>query len=137
MVPVTDLATRLYRDPRWVGDPVDVVGDEPLAVECLLRSYHHLFCLGIQFQDMERLRMGNAQAAAPQYDLRLVANQLLMADKHLATPGPEEELKKASWAERQKAGQGGWLLWCVLTVVVVALLVVIARLMPKQQPPPA
>jgi len=75
---------------------------------------------------------GNPEVAAPRYDLSLVANQLLTADKVTASLGPEERLKNPSWADRQKPGQGGWLLWGVLVIVVVALLAVIARMIPKQ-----
>jgi hypothetical protein len=78
---------------------------------------------------------GNPAVASPQYDLSLVAGQLLAADKRVAMLGAEEQLKKTSWAELQRPGQGGWLLWGVLAVMVIALLVLIARLIPKQTPP--
>jgi hypothetical protein len=78
---------------------------------------------------------GNLAVGAPQYDLSLVANQLLKADNHLGALGSEEQLKKPSWAERQTSGQGGLLFWGALAVVVVALLVVIARMIPKPSPP--
>jgi hypothetical protein len=57
---------------------------------------------------------------------------LLTAEKDNGTLGPEERLKSASWTERQKPGQGGWVLWGVLAFVVVALLAVIGRMIPKQ-----
>ena len=78
---------------------------------------------------------GNPAVGAPQYDLSLVANQLLMADKQLGSLASEEQLKKASWAERQTAGQGGLLFWGALAAVVIALLVIIARMVPKPTPP--
>ena len=44
------------------------------------------------------LYYGNPQAAAPRYDLSLVAGQLLAADQAEAALGAEEQLKK-SWGE--------------------------------------
>jgi hypothetical protein len=74
---------------------------------------------------------GNATARTPQYDLSLVANQLLLAEKQNATLGPEEQLKKPSWAERRTPGQTGFLFWGALVLVVGALLFLIARMIPK------
>jgi hypothetical protein len=81
------------------------------------------------------LYYGNPQGDSPHYDLSLVANQLLRADKAPATLGAQESWHKPSWAERQRPGKAGWLLWVVLGVVVLVLLAVIARLMPKPSPP--
>ena len=78
---------------------------------------------------------GNPQAAAPRYDLSLVAGQLLAAARQTASPGPEEQLRKSSWRENQIPGQGGIVFWGVLALVVVALLVIISRLLPKTSPP--
>jgi hypothetical protein len=83
------------------------------------------------------LYYGNPRAAAPSYDLNLVAGQLLAADKTPATPAAEQQLKKSSWIKSQTPGQGGVMLWGILAVVVVALLVIIARLLPKASPPPS
>jgi hypothetical protein len=80
------------------------------------------------------LYYGNAQAASPQYDLRLVAGQLLAADKSPARLGVGQVLRGPSWADAMAGREGGWLLWLVLGGVVAALLAVIAKLMPK---PPA
>jgi hypothetical protein len=78
------------------------------------------------------LYYGNPEARFPQYDLALVADELLAADKAVAKLGPEEQLKESSWREEfGTAGKGGVLLWGVLGVVVAGLLVVITRLLPK------
>ena len=78
------------------------------------------------------LYYGNPQAAAPRYDLSLVAGQLLAADQAPAALAAEEQLKK-SWSEGHSAGKGGVVFWGILALVVVALLVMISRLLP--QPP--
>lgn len=81
------------------------------------------------------LYYGNPRVLPPSYDLSLVAGGLLAADKATATLGPEERLKKSSWAESQKPGKGGIVFWGILAVVVIGLLVVISRLLPKTPPP--
>jgi hypothetical protein len=75
---------------------------------------------------------GNREAAPPRYDLALVAEQFLAAERSIAKAGPEEQLKGSSWTEgRPLAGVKGILFWGVLALVVIALLVVISRLLPK------
>jgi hypothetical protein len=83
------------------------------------------------------LYYGNSQVPPPSYDLSLVANQLLAADKKIASLGAEEQLKKSSWMENQRPGSGGVIFWGVLAVVVVVLLVIITRLLPQSPPPTA
>jgi hypothetical protein len=87
--------------------------------------------------DALSLYYGNSAASAPQYDLSLVANELLAADKAAASLGAEEALKKSAWRPTGMYGKGGVLFWGILALVVVVLLVVIARLLPKSdsQPP--
>jgi hypothetical protein len=92
-----------------------------------------LFKAGLN--DGPLLYYGNARAAAPRYDLSLVANELLAADKTAATLGAEEQLQKSSWRENQIPGKGGVLFWAVLALVVVVLLAIISRLLPKSAPP--
>jgi hypothetical protein len=81
------------------------------------------------------LYYGNPRAAAPSYDLSLVAGQLLSADKAIASPGAEQQLLKSSWREHEIPGQGGVVFWGILALVVVVLLVIISRLLPKAPPP--
>jgi hypothetical protein len=81
------------------------------------------------------LYYGNSQVSPPSYDLSLVANQLLAADKKIASLGAGEQLKKSSWFENQRPGSGGLIFWGVLAVVVVVLLVIITRLLPQSLPP--
>jgi hypothetical protein len=82
------------------------------------------------------LYYGNPRVAAPSYDLSLVADQLLAAEKSTATLAAQEQLKPSSWSNRPMPGSGGLVFWGILAVVVVVLLVVISRLLPKASPPP-
>lgn len=76
---------------------------------------------------------GNRQAAAPRYDLSLVAPELLRAEKSPVALGAEESLKsKGERAGEAISAHGSWMLWGTLAIVVVALLVVIARLLPRE-----
>ncbi len=79
---------------------------------------------------------GEPYVKAPHYDLSLVANELLAADKATASLGTEEVLKQPE-TPKGTPGKGGAVFWGILGLVVVALLVVIARLLPKSdvQPP--
>ncbi len=77
------------------------------------------------------LYYGNAQASPPRYDLSLVANQLLAAEKSPATLVAEQPLKKSARDDYHAVGNGGLVFWGILAVVVVGLLFVIARLLPK------
>jgi hypothetical protein len=83
------------------------------------------------------LYYGNPRVASPRYDLSLVAGQLLSADKAIASPGTEQQLRKSSWREHEIPGQGGVVFWGILALVVVVLLIIISRLLPKSPPPPA
>lgn len=82
------------------------------------------------------LYYGNALASAPQYDLSLVANQLLSADKAIASLGAQEQVRKSSWRPYERAGRGGVAFWAILGSVVVVLLVIISRLLPKSEAQP-
>ena len=77
------------------------------------------------------LYYGNPRVSSPSYDLSLVANQLLAADKKITSLSGEQQLKKSSWRENEVPGQGGIVFWGILAVVVVVLLVIISRLLPK------
>jgi hypothetical protein len=81
------------------------------------------------------LYYGNPQVAPPSYDLSLVAEQLLTAEKNVASLFAEEQLKEPSWYKNQMPSQGGVLLWGILAMVVVVLVFIISRLLPNSQPP--
>jgi hypothetical protein len=80
------------------------------------------------------LYYGNPRAAAPRYDLSLVAGQLLAADHSEATLAAEEKLK-TSWGEGRRPGTGGVVFWGMLAVVVAVLLIIISRLLPQSTRP--
>lgn len=79
------------------------------------------------------LYYGNAKATTPEYDLTLVGNELLAAEKSTAKLGPQEELKGTSGTPRL-AGAGHWIFWFALGAVVVVLLWLISQLLPKTPP---
>jgi hypothetical protein len=81
------------------------------------------------------LYYGNVRALSPSYDLGLVADQLVTADKATALLGGEEQLQKSSWRDGLTPGKGGVLFWGILALVVVVLLVIISRLLPRTPPP--
>jgi hypothetical protein len=73
---------------------------------------------------------GNPNATAPRYDLALVADQLIAAEKNIATLGAEETAARSKWSGLS-AQRAGILFWGALSLVVIVLLVVVARLLPK------
>ena len=80
------------------------------------------------------LYYGNVRAMRPSYDLTLVADQLVTADKAVATPAAEERLGGFSWRDGLTPGKGGVVFWGILALVVIVLLAVISRLLPKTPP---
>lgn len=81
------------------------------------------------------LYYGNPRVSSPSYDLSLVADELLAADKKIAVLSNEQQLKKSSWRENEVPGKGGVVFWGILAVVVMGLLVIISQLFPKAQSP--
>ena len=81
------------------------------------------------------LYYGNPRVDSPRYDLSLVAGQLLAADKAVASPTAEQQLRKSSWREHEISRTGGVVFWGILSLVVVVLLIIISRLLPKSPPP--
>jgi hypothetical protein len=80
---------------------------------------------------MVLLYYGRVSAPMPNYDLGLIAPQVLSADHQQAALGPEEKLGSAKkWFEWEKT-PAGVLFWSALTLVVAGLLFVISRLLPK------
>jgi hypothetical protein len=78
------------------------------------------------------LYYGNSSVGSPQYDLDLIAPQLLAEEKTIGTLGAEEQLKKSPVGELlQLSNTRSVVFWVALALVVVVLLVVIARLLPK------
>jgi Protein of unknown function (DUF3999) len=76
------------------------------------------------------LYYGNEEAAAPRYDAKLIAAQLLRSERTPAALGSQEILKSERVTEAL-TGSARYIFWGVLGIVVVALLVLISRLLPK------
>lgn len=73
---------------------------------------------------------GNPKATAPQYDLRLVRNELMAAEPQPASLR-EEEILGPDRRGKMAVDTGSPWLWLALGGVVVALLVVVAKLLPQ------
>ena len=83
-----------------------------------------------------QLCYGNPAATPPSYDLRLVAAELLAAERNTATLGAEEGGKKPSLLESAALSDAQrYVFWGILAIVVLGLLVVLARLLPTPRPP--
>jgi hypothetical protein len=76
---------------------------------------------------------GNPSAATPQYDLRLVRNEMLAAVPEATTLGDEEILRPDTRDHRAPDAGSPWL-WVALAGVVAVLLVIVAKLLPAQSP---
>jgi hypothetical protein len=77
---------------------------------------------------------GNHDVAAPRYDVALIADQLLRAERGEATLGPPEKTDSSATSLGQTlTGSARYVFWGVLALVVIALLLLIARLLPKAE----
>ena len=80
------------------------------------------------------LYYGNREASAPHYDLSLVADELLRADRATVVSGGEENLSsKAERVGQTLTGSARYIFWGALGLVVVVLLGLISRFLPKSQ----
>jgi len=131
--PAGQLAAALERTPR--SDTILIEtdnGDNPPIELHDFRGYYpatRVIFTSVKSQPTA-LYYGNDEAAAPRYDAKLMAAQLLRSERITAALGPQETLK----SERVKetlSGSARYIFWGVLGIVVVALLVLISRLLPK------
>ncbi|MEY2486807.1 MAG: hypothetical protein QOH39_2455 [Verrucomicrobiota bacterium] len=77
---------------------------------------------------------GNVDASAPRYDVSLVADRLLWAERTSAAAGAEENMKsKGQRVGETLSGSSRYIFWGVLVLVVFSLLALIARLLPKTE----
>ncbi len=107
-------------------------GDNPPLELESFRVVHPVTRLIYKSAEAPLLYYGNPQAVSPRYDVALVAERLLAADKSVAEPGAEEVLKPAAWTEGAPlTGLRGWIFWGALVLVVAGLLTILARLVPK------
>jgi len=131
--PAGQLAAALERTPR--SDTILIEtdnGDNPPIELHDFRGYYpatRVIFTSVK-SEPTALYYGNDEAAAPRYDAKLMAAQLLRSERITAALGPQETLK----SERVKetlSGSARYIFWGVLGIVVVALLVLISRLLPK------
>jgi len=81
------------------------------------------------------LYFGNPRVGPPQYDIALVAPQLLAAERSTATLGHAEQLSPTVWADRPgNARSRSIIFWSALAVVVVVLLALLVKFLPKETP---
>jgi hypothetical protein len=76
------------------------------------------------------LYYGNDEAAAPRYDAKLMAAQLLHSERMAAALGPQETLNSERVTE-MLSGSARYIFWGALGIVVIVLLLLISRLLPK------
>ena len=80
------------------------------------------------------LYYSNADAAAPRYDLTLVASELLKAERGTVVAGAEENLSpKRPFVGQTLTGSTRYIFWGALALVVIVLLAIMSRFLPKQQ----
>ena len=80
------------------------------------------------------LYYSNADAAAPRYDLTLVASELLKAERGTVVAGAEENLSpKRPFVGQTLTGSTRYIFWGALALVVIVLLAVMWRFLPTQQ----
>ncbi len=109
-------------------------GDNPPWVLTSARAAHPVMRLVFRAEPGElTLHYGNPRALPARYDVTLVADQLLNAERHVARLAPPLDRPRGVWSELL-AGKLSLLFWGVLGVVTIALLVIVAKLLPKQNP---
>lgn len=126
-----DLITRPRGQTLWLETDN---GDNPAIALGAVQAVYPVVRLIFKTTETEGLALvyGNSQAAAPRYDLSLVAPKLLTAPRHVASfATPAENTAPTHFFANLQAG---YLLWIVLSLVVIVLLVIVAKLLPK---PPA
>jgi hypothetical protein len=119
------------RLPRNLVLETDHGDNPPIAVdEVVLRFAAPSITAKVTDDAALYLYYGKPKAAAPQYDLRLVRNELLAADPQAAGLLEEEMLRPAAGENRGVEAGSPWL-WLALGGAVAVLLVIVARLLPR------
>ncbi len=128
---IFELPGRTQTDTLWIETDN---GDNPAIVLGAVQAVHPVVRLVFKVAETGgcTLAYGNSGAAAPRYDLSLVAVKLLTAERHIAQLADGgQPVAAGSFLTRLNHR---YLLWGALTLVVVVLLGVVAKLLPK--PPP-
>ena len=130
--PAGQLAASLERTPR--SDTILIETDNgdnpPIELHDFRGYYPATRAIFTSARSLTALYYGNNEAAAPPYDAKLIAAQLLRSERMAAALGPQETLKSERVRETL-SGSARYIFWGVLGIVVVALLVLISRLLPK------
>lgn len=107
-------------------------GDNPALELADCRFSHRVRRVVFKTSQSPVLHYGNPKASRPRYDLSLVADELLAAERSKAESGPEEDVgAKAPFEGEEMMGLESWIFWAVLAAVMLGLLLVIAKLLPK------
>ena len=131
--PAAQLAAFLQRSPQ--GDTIlletDNGDNQPIELHDF-RGYYpvtRVIFMSSQSQPLA-LYYGKEKAAAPRYDAKLMAAQLLRCERAAASLGTQETLQSERVIETLM-GSARYIFWGVLGLIVVALLILISRLLPK------
>jgi hypothetical protein len=131
--PAGQLAASFERTPRSGTILIETDnGDNPPIELHDFRAYYpgtRVIFTSAQSQPIA-LYYGNDEAAAPRYDAKLMAAQLLRSERMAVALGPQETLKSERVTETL-SGSARYIFWGALGIVVVTLLVLISRLLPK------
>lgn len=111
-------------------------GDNPPIQITGVKAWIHAPRILFKVSSGENLDLyyGLAGVAAPQYDLQLIAGDVLATPPTEATLGPEEKLKATPWWDFERpTGALHYAFWGVMILVVLGLLFVIAKLLPEEK----
>ncbi|HEY8993573.1 MAG TPA: DUF3999 family protein, partial [Lacunisphaera sp.] len=130
---VFDLGDRLQTDTLFIETDN---GDNPPIALASVKAEHAVVRLVFKVAETDGFQLiyGQPAAAAPRYDLSLVAVKLLTAGRTPARLGAEETDPEGFARGALRHLKGGVAFWGALALVVVVLLVVVARLLPKPAP---
>lgn len=127
-----DLGDRLQTDTLYLETDN---GDNPPIALAGVKAEHAVVRLVFKTAETDGFQLiyGHPAAAAPRYDLSLVAVKLLTASRTPAGLGTEETDPEGFARGALRHLKGGVAFWGALALVVVVLLVVVARLLPKPE----
>lgn len=107
-------------------------GDNPPLVLVAARAAHAVTRLVFRAEPgVVTLHYGNLRALPAHYDVTLIADQLLNAERHPVKLGAPREPSRGLWSDLL-AGRLSVLFWGVLAVVTATLLIIVRRLLPRQ-----
>jgi hypothetical protein len=121
---------RLQTDTLWIETDN---GDNPAFLLETMRAYYPVTRLLFRTYSSAPVTLyyGNERTPEPRYDVALIANQLLTAERSKVTLGDPVASAGERGLKALQGAHGGVLFWAVLAVVVILLLVVVAKLLPK------